>query len=395
MVSAKTRFQASDVGFDPARLEAVDRHFLRLISERQIHGAIYCLSRDGKIFAERAHGKLSFRAEDPRELTPDSVYGIASITKLFTACAIFRLVEDGKLRLNQGAGEILPEMAVAPYSAITLAQLLSHTSGLHPDPGCFENKYHRSPWDFIGARKEGNWLEAGLSVGLRTKPGTEWAYCSFGFCILGEVVTRVSGVNVHDFIRREIIEPCGLPDSAFGRRKPSTAAETERLLGLLRRCAVLDEESERGISDALAGKERPPSPFDDVPDTGGGIISTTRDVNRFGNMLMNSGSLDGKRILGRRTVIRMTETYTGPEIRDYCWGALGVHRPYALGPDRRRTADNLYSAGYFFHEGSGGCALIIDPEERMVASWFVPYVDDVWRSEAIYNTGAVIWSGLE
>jgi serine-type D-Ala-D-Ala carboxypeptidase len=395
MISAATPYEPADVGYDEARLEAVDRHLLRLIGERQLHGAAYCLSRYGKVFAERSHGKLSFRAEDPRELKPDSVYGIASITKLFTACAVFRLVEDGKLRLNQGAGEILAEMAVPPYKAITLAQLLSHTSGLHPDPGCFEDKHHRSAWDFIGARKEGNWLEAGLSVGLRTKPGTEWAYCSFGFSILGEVVTRVSGVNVHEFIRREIIEPCGLPDTAFGRPKPATAAGMERLLGLLARCAVLDEESERKIADALAGKEDPPSPFADVPATGGGIISTTRDLNRFGTMLMNSGSLEGKRILGRRTVIRMTETYTGPEIRDFCWGAGGVHRPYALGPDKRRNADNLYSASYFYHEGSGGCALIIDPEERMVASWFVPFVDDAWSAQAVYNTGAVIWSGLE
>jgi CubicO group peptidase (beta-lactamase class C family) len=332
---------------------------------------------------------------DPRELKPDSVYGIASITKLFTACAIFKLVEDGKLRLNQSVGEFLPEMSGPPYKDISLAQLLSHTSGLHPDPGCFENKYHKSAWDYIAALKDVPWLEAGLSVGMRTKPGAEWAYCSFGFCILGEVVTRASGVNVHEFIEREIIKPCGLVDTVFGRQKPKSEAEREKLTGLMKRLAIHDEEEEGQLAEAVEGKERAPSPFDSVPDTGGGLLSTARDLNRFGTMLLNSGSLDGKRILGRRTVIRMTETYTGPEIRDHCWGAGGVHRPYALGPDRRRNADNLYSESFFFHEGAGGCALIIDPEERMVASWFVPFVGGIWRGAAVYNTGAVIWSGLE
>jgi hypothetical protein len=73
---------------------------------------------------------------------------------------------------------------------------------------------------------------------------------------------------------------------------------------------------------------------------------------------MNQGSLDGVRVLGRRAVARMVENYTLPEIRDYAWGAGGVHRDYALGPDKRRTADSLYSASAFFHEGAGACCLL-------------------------------------
>lgn len=56
---------------------------------------------------------------------------------------------------------------------------------------------------------------------------------------------------------------------------------------------------------------------------------------------------------------------------------------------------SLYSKGTFFHEGAGGCCVIIDPVEHMVAAWFVPYVNGKWSSEAINNVPAVMWSGLE
>jgi CubicO group peptidase (beta-lactamase class C family) len=394
MISAKTPFAPEDVAYDGSRIDALNKHLQRLIDANELQAACYCLSRDGKVFANAALGKLSFRKDDPREMRPDTVQHIASISKLVCAAAIFKLAEDGMLRLNQTAGSVLKEMNVAPYKDITLAHLLSHTSGLNPDPGCFENSYYKPFWHYIATMKKVSWLEAGLSIGMRSKPGTEWAYCTFGYLILGEVISRVSGVNVHDFIAKEIFSPCGMADTAFAFRAPAGPAETEKRLGLLKRMSILDEETEKRIAGVLEGKEQKPSPFDDIPYTGYGIMSTTLDLVKFGTMLMNQGSISGKRVLGRRTVSRMTERFTGPEVLDFCWGSGGVERPYALGPDRRRTADNLFSQSAYFHEGAGGCSLVIDPEERMVGSWFVPFVGDAWNAAAIYGSGAVIWSGL-
>jgi len=396
MITARTPCKPGDVGYDESRLGAVNRHLQRLIDEKQLFGAAYCLSRDGKVFANASFGRLSYRPEDRRELLPDSPMRIASITKLFCAAALFRLVEDGIIRLNQSAGEILEEMNGQPFKDITLAHLLSHTSGLNPDPGCFGNELCKSPWEFIGIMKDKNWLEAGLSVGMHAKPGTEWAYSSFGYCILGEVVTRAAGMDVHDFIRKEIFDPCGMADTTFSGRKSAEAAERARFKAIYERAVVRDKDTEEQIAEVLEDKERAFSSFDAMPKTAGGIVSTVQDLIKFGNMLLNQGTtLEGTRVLGRRTVNRMTERYTGREIKDYCWGAGGVERPYALGPDRRRNADNIYSPSFYFHEGAGGCALIIDPDERMVGTWFVPFVDGQWRPAAVYNTGAVVWSGLE
>ena len=231
MVSGKCQCAPSDVDYDLSRLEAVNRHLQRLIDSNDLQAASYCLTRDGKVFADNALGKLSFRKDDPREMRPDSIQWIASITKLFTAAAVFKLVEDGLLRPTQAVGEILPEMNVPPFNGITIAMLLSHTSGLNPDGGCFENKYYKNPWDLIALMNGTNWLEAGLSVGMRSKPGTEWAYCSFGFAILGEVVTRASGMDVHDFIEREFFDPCGMADTAFHWRLLAKEGCRDRALG--------------------------------------------------------------------------------------------------------------------------------------------------------------------
>src|SRR5512133_2611070 len=121
MITAKTPYKPGDVDYDESRIGALNRHLQRLIDGKELFGASYCLSRDGKVFAYASLGRLSYKPEDPRELLPDSPMRIASITKLFCAAAIFKLAEDGLIRLNQCAGEFLKEMNGAPFKDITLA----------------------------------------------------------------------------------------------------------------------------------------------------------------------------------------------------------------------------------------------------------------------------------
>lgn len=387
MISFKTEYSPENVGYDPQRIKAINRHFERMIAEKQIISANYCLARNGKIFANNAIGKLSYREGDNRELQPDTIQRIASITKLFTATAIWQLAEDGKLRVNQRVGEIIPEFNEKPYDEITIAHLLSHTSGLYPDSGCFPNKYFVDQWDFIHHSKGENWIAASLGTGLRTKPGTEWAYCSYGYVILGEIISRVTGEFANDYIMEHIVKPCGLKDTGFDYRKKEVASRTN----------FPSKEREELVNAILQGTytEKEEDAFwNKIPGTGGGMFSTAYDLCRFGIMLAQGGYIDGVRIIGRKAIEKMTALYTEPHIRDYCWGAGGPYRMYGLGPDLRNNEASLYSQGSFFHEGAGACSLIIDPVEQMVAAWFVPFVNDVWRPEPLYNAAAVMWSGL-
>ncbi len=80
--------------------------------------------------------------------------------------------------------------------------------------------------------------------------------------------------------------------------------------------------------------------------------------------------------------------------KDYCWNAGGAYHQCGLGPDMRCNDASIYTPGTFFHEGAGGCCLMIDPTEKLVAAWFIPYVNDFWCIESQFNAAAVIWSGI-
>ncbi|TAH73866.1 MAG: class A beta-lactamase-related serine hydrolase [Anaerolineaceae bacterium] len=387
MVYYQTKYTPEEVGYDPLRIEAVNKHFQDLIEKKKILSANYCMARDGRTFVDAAIGKLSYQEDDTRELLPDTIQRIASITKLFTAVAIWQLVENGKLRVNQKVGEIIEEFNTPPFNEITIAHLLTHTSGLQPDPGCFENKYFLSPWELIDKDRSKTWIAAALQSGLKKEPGEEWAYCSFGFAILGEIITRVSGIRAENYIIDYIVSPCGMKDTGFDIEKKE----------IVERLNIPSERREKFVKEFLEGtykREDEGSVWGQIPSTGGGMFSTAKDLCRFGTMLVQGGYIEGNRIIGRKTIEKMSTLYTGPEIKDYCWKAGGVYRAYGLGPDMRCNDASLYSKGTYFHEGAGGCCLIIDPVEKLVAAWFIPFIGDVWCPEPLYNAAAVMWSGL-
>ena len=387
MKSISTPYRPEEVGYDPSRVEAVTKHFEDMVAKKKVQCANYCLVRDGKVFAYNAVGKLSYREEDTREAFPDMIIRIASITKLFAAVAIWQLVEDGKLRVNQKVGEIIEEFNEPPFQEITVAHLLSHTSGLHPDPGCFPNKYFQSPWHFIEKEKPENWIAEGLKSGMRMKPGEEWAYCSFGYVILGEIITRVSGQFANEYIVDHIVKPCGMKDTGFN-------VATKEVVS---RACIANEDVEKLVKKVLEGtyeEDEEDRYWKKIPGTGGGMYSTAFDLCRFGTMLQQGGYIDGVRVIGRKAIEKMTTLYTTPQIKDYCWNSGGVSREYGLGPDMRCNDASIYSKGTFFHEGAGGCSLIIDPKEKLVAAWSIPFINNVWSPEPLYNAAAVMWSGL-
>lgn len=386
MIKIDTKYKPEEVGYDEERLQTLNDHFEDLICKKKIQCANYCMARDGKVFAYNAVGKLSFREEDTRPLLPDSINRIASIGKLFTSVAIWKLVENGKLRVNQRVGEIIEEFNEKPFNDITIAHLLTHTSGMHPDEGCFENKYFVSQWTFVDHCEGKNWIAASLQCGMRKKPGEEWAYCSFGFVILGEIITRVSGMRAEAYITEHIIKPCGLKDTGYELTDKN----------IVSRMMIPHENREKFIKDILNDTFKKQESFwDAIPKTSGGIYSTVYDLCRFGTMLLQDGYIDGIRVIGRKAIEKMTTLYTAPHIKDYCWGSGGMYREYGLGPDMRCNDASLYSKGTFFHEGAGGCSLIIDPVEKLVAAWFIPFIEDVWSPEPLYNAAAVMWSGLK
>lgn len=390
ILNGKIDCKPEETGFDGSRLDVLNNHFERLIENEVIFGAEYCISHKGKVIANSSVG-FGDAINMGTQLKPDTVFDIASITKTITATAIMQLVEDGLIRLDSAVGDFIPAFSKKPFTNISVLQLLTHTSGLYPDGGCFADEFPVDAWTLIdnasAYSKDFDWIETGISTGLRRKPGTEWMYCSFGFAILGEIIKVLTGQRAEDYIAEHILKPLKMMDSAFVYTKetaPRAFIKSERGL-----------QAVKQIVDGTYVAEEVNTIWERIPNTAGGISSTAYDLIRFGNAMLNMGRLDGARILGRKAVEKMT-TIQISNTPDKCWGADLANRLYGIGFDMRQGAAYTYSTGTFMHEGAGACSIDIDPKEQLIAAWFVPFnkPNNGWSPEPLYNAQNIIWSGL-
>ena len=390
-VIGKTDCRPEETGFDSSRIDKLNERLEDMISRRIIHGAAYCISHKGRVIAHAALGK-GCAAENDRPMLPDTVFPIASLTKVFTATAVMQLSEDGLLNINDPVSTLLPQFKEMPFSDIRIIHLLTHTSGLYPDGGCFSESAPKTSWQLIeeAARLDpgADWIAAGISAGLRRPVGSEWMYCSFGFALLGEIIARASGMNAQDYITDRILAPLGLRDSSFYPTRE-----------LAERMFYRDAEEKKYLSDIISGRTDPKAArgdiWDSIPKTAGGLCSAVRDLARFGDAFVFGGRLDGVRLLGRRSVERMSRVQL-KNIPDRCWGANEPDRQYGIGFDIRRTPWFSYSDRTIMHEGAGASSLDIDLDEQLTAAWFVPFDEGAggWSSEPLYNVQNIIWSGL-
>jgi CubicO group peptidase (beta-lactamase class C family) len=374
-------------GYNPARIPALERHFERLVDNECIHGAAWCVSHKGNIIAQGALGAGS--SYDPAvNMVPDVPFRIASITKLITAVAVMTLAEDGFILIDHPIAKYIKEF---PFGDITLYHFLTHTSGLYPDGGCFPDDKVPAWWDFIedAAKlhgKDANWITAGLTAGRRRAPGVEWMYSTFGFLILGELITRVTGMDSKDYIAERILKPIGMDSTTFGP-SPALAKKTYAHSAEMR-------EKLDAIADGTLKEEADDDIWRSIPETGGGIFSTLPDLVKFGETMRNYGTApNGARILGRPAVTVMTEDQLFG-IPEYCWGANNQNRKYGIGFDKRRTPAFTLSNDSFAHEGAGASAIYIDRTYDITAAWFTPWNKGDWCSDPLWNVQNIIWSGI-
>lgn len=378
-----------DVGYDSSRIIALERHLQKLVDNNTIIGSSYCIARKGKIIACDAVGYNHYKKQDDSLMQKDTVMSIASVTKLFTTVAIFQLVEDGFLRLDEPMGKYVPQMNRAPFDEITIANMLSHTSGMWPDGGCFPLE-SCNYWEEVEKCKPGDdWVKAALKIGVRRRPNEEWMYCSFGFVLLGVLIQNVTGEFAHDYIMNHIVKPLGMTETAFIPTKEMMDKH------------LIQSEEEEKIKEKLMKQLENGEPiqiedgiWNEIPNTGGGIHSTIQDLIKFAQMLCNGGRYNDVHILGRMSIEKMSEQHLF-HVPDFCWGNNGKERLYGLGPDLRRGDAIITSDKFFFHEGSGALCLAVDPKEELAATWFVPYVNqETWFPECLLNVKNVIWSGI-
>jgi CubicO group peptidase (beta-lactamase class C family) len=372
------------VGMDSQILARIDEVMQDAIAARETPGGVVLVARRGQIVFEQAYGRRALEPKRERA-TVDTIYDLASLTKVVaTTPAVLRLVEQGRLRLADRVGVYLPawQQAVrdgkrpepalratcpttadepAPLfdpEAITLQHLLTHTSGLDdPSTSFFSALDAELPSGVGRAAVRRQLVTAIARRPLRFTPGTAFFYSDLNFLLLGEIVERVSGMPLDEFVGQEIFAPLSLRDTRF--RPPRSWSE--RIAPTVWTGLQLFKSPRRQARRML----RAEASMQNVALLSGvaghaGLFSTAADLAVFCQLLLDGGQAAGRRLLSPQTVAAMT--------RDQAQLSTGEQRGY--GWDIRTSwstpRGDLFAGGYGHTGWSGGSIWLIPDEELFI-----------------------------
>jgi uncharacterized protein YbbC (DUF1343 family)/CubicO group peptidase (beta-lactamase class C family) len=347
------------VGMSSAKLNQIDVLVEKDIADKKLPGGVVIIGRKGKIVYRKAFGN---RALLPKveKMTIDTIFDAASLTKpVATATSIMILIEQGKIRLNDTIGKFIPEVTDKDVKAVTIQQLLTHTAGFAPDFDLRKKWTGRS-----------GMLEALKTEKLQNPAGTKFVYSDIGFIVLGEIVQNMIGndwfyqfaeSNIYRFLRMSDTQflfdskIIGLIDKHldFITKLPRTAP-TENIKG---QQSYLGSTFEGKDGDQiLRGQVHDPTTFRMGGVAGhAGLFTSADDLARYCQMILNGGTLDGKRILSNATIAMMTKPYVVSETGN----ARGLG--FDINTNFSQNRGELFPLGSFGHTGFTGTGIWIDP----------------------------------
>jgi CubicO group peptidase (beta-lactamase class C family) len=354
------------LGMSPLRLQRLSDAFKRQIDKGTLPGATVMVARHGQIGWFEALGQQSPAASAP--MAKDSLFRIFSMTKPIVSVGIMMLMEDGYFNLNEPVAKFIPEFAdqkvgvenngklelVPLQRPMTIQDLLRHTSGItydHTGNSLVQQLYQKSR---LRSRKISNAEHAALvaSLPLMCQPGSEWNY-SRSTDILGRIIEVVSGKTLSAFLTERILAPLQMAETAFhtGEENAGRLAEPFPVDPWNGAKVELFDMLEKPVMES----------------GGGGLVSTTMDYARFAQMLLNRGTLDGNRIIGRKTLQLMASNHLGPGVKVES-PLMPAGHGFGLGFAVRTDAGIAPfpgSVGQFFWSGMAGTFFWIDPVEDM------------------------------
>ncbi|MEP6849455.1 MAG: exo-beta-N-acetylmuramidase NamZ domain-containing protein, partial [Acidobacteriota bacterium] len=346
------------MGMNAAKLNQIDALVEADIKDKKLPGAVVLIGHKGKIVFRKAYGNRSL-VPTVEPMTVDTIFDLASLTKVVaTTTSIMILVEQGKLRLTDTIGKYIPEIQDDQEKKVTIQQLMTHTSGFAPD---FDLK---EKW----TGREGM-LGALVKEKLRTPPGTKFVYSDINFITLAEILNRVTvgsfDNGLEGFFHLYVTKPAAMRESRFfciggdscGRLiyGGDRIAPTENIKGQNSYLGATFEGDPKTGAQILRGIVHDPTSYRMGGVAGhAGLFSTADDLARFCQMLLNGGTLDGKRIMSAQTVALMTRPIVVSESGDT--RGLGWDISTAFSSNR----GELFPLGSFGHTGFTGTGLWID-----------------------------------
>ena len=341
------------VGMSAEKLGLIDREVEKAIADKKMPGAVVIIGHKGKIVYRKAFGNRAL-VPQPEKMTVDTIFDVASLTKVVaTATSIMILVERGQIRLSDTVDKFIPELKDKDSGKITIEQLLTHVSGFAPD---FDL---REKWT-------GNdgMLQALAKENLRQPSGTKFVYSDINFIVLGEIVKRVSGKSLKEFVSENISLPIKLNKNDF--IESSFYPKMERFPNFYNRLApteniknqqtYLGGEFYGGNGETvLRGVVHDPTAYRMGGVAGhAGLFSTADDLARYCQMILNGGTLDGVRVMSAETVATMTK----PRVVSETGATRGLG--WDINTSFSGNRGELFPLGSFGHTGFTGTGIWID-----------------------------------
>lgn len=269
------------------------------IAENNIPGMSVAIVEGNHIKYAKGFGARDLKDNLPA--TKDTLYGVASITKSFTASAVMKLVEEGKLDINVSISEYLP---VKWGDEVTIHNLLTHSSGM-PSLGVSEALIDR----IIGMDERGISLSSlddfyihlnSAEAEIADDPGKRFFYFNSGYALLGQIIKEVTGMKYPEFVKENILRPLDMKKSRF---------EYDDEGDIMTPYFIEDDQP-----------KETPYPLREIGHPGGGLLSSVSELANYLIMNMNEGEFDGKQILEPSSLDKIHSRHIKREVGDYGYG---------------------------------------------------------------------------
>jgi CubicO group peptidase (beta-lactamase class C family) len=381
--------------FAPDKLDRVGDYIRNEIATGNIPGAILLIQQHGKPVYFENFGVRDVATALP--MTADTIFRIYSMSKPIASVAAMMLVEDGKLSLDEPVAKYIPAfanvkvgvkkpdengkmaLALEPLNRpITIEDLLRHTSGLtygfYGDSAV--RKLYAQADLFNGDVDNAEFAARIAALPLAEQPGTLWDY-GHSTDVLGRVIEVVSGQSLFEFEKQRLLDPLGMTETAFD---VADAAKRPRIAEPMPDDRFISPIA--GIRDPMLRRH--------WESAGAGMVGTIGDYARFAQMLLNGGTLDGRRYLKSETVALMTSDHIGPETRiarDYFYFP-GATSGFGLGfAVRTSTPPNTsWPIGEYRWDGAAGTFFFIDPKDDMFVIFMVQTPSERGRIQLALKT---------
>ncbi len=346
-----------------------------LVDEGQIAGAVMLVADKDRILALESVGFSSLATRAP--MKDDALFWIASMTKGVTGVALMMLVDEGKVKLDDPVEKYLPEFKGqqvqedektpprAPKHPITVRDVMTHTSGLITarDP--------RLKWVPTLEEK----VKQGAGFPLIREPGTKFEYNNVGINTAGRIIEVVSGMPYPDFLQQRLLDPLGMRDTTFW----PTEEQAARLA-----CSVRLNKEKTKLEDVKLDANVTPEAFEKlsqkarVPrrvfdnfgigkfneyavrfgEPAGGLFSTATDMSRLCRMLLNEGTLEGRRYLSPEAVRTLSTVQSGDV-------PVTPDSGYGMGWYAKFRGEEPPAVGTYTHQGARKTVMWVDPRHGL------------------------------